>query len=152
MTQFCFVCFVWTEQRKVLGSSLWKQIFCHRIIRIKQTYIFSRIILLGSNTSESEIRFRVLAIKKMNRQQQSTELWPDGVIAEWRNRSGLKWKFFFSASAPKVSELRPTLTVNEGANIKLKCKISGSPTPEVTWLKNGLPLRPNFRFSVKTKK
>ena len=57
-----------------------------------------------------------------------------------------------AATGPKVTELRPTLTVNEGANIKLKCKVSGTPTPEVTWLKNGLPLRPNFRFNVKTKK
>lgn len=56
------------------------------------------------------------------------------------------------ASGPKVSELRPSLTVSKGGNIKLKCKVSGMPTPKVTWMKNGHPVRSDIRLSIKTKK
>ncbi len=53
---------------------------------------------------------------------------------------------------PKVSDLRPSFTVAEGSNVKLKCKLSGIPSPTVTWHKNGIPLKQDFRFSIKSKK
>jgi len=55
-------------------------------------------------------------------------------------------------SSPKVTGLTEYLSVSQGGKIKLKCKVAGSPTPKVTWLKNGRPLRNDIRISIKNKR
>lgn len=42
--------------------------------------------------------------------------------------------------------------MTEGTGLKLKCRFTGAPTPRVIWLKDGLPLRPDFRLRVKDKR
>ena len=63
---------------------------------------------------------------------------------------------FFSAAAPKISSVEPSergrVVVTEGTGLKLKCRFTGAPTPRVIWLKDGLPLRPDFRLRVKDKR
>ena len=64
--------------------------------------------------------------------------------------------FIFSAVGAKVNNIEPSeggrVVVTEGSGLKLKCRFTGSPTPKVIWLKDGLPLRPDFRLRVKDKK
>ena len=64
--------------------------------------------------------------------------------------------FFLTAVAPKVSVVEPSekgrVVVTEGTGLKLKCRFTGAPTPRVVWLKDGLPLRPDFRLRVKDKR
>ena len=64
--------------------------------------------------------------------------------------------FILAAVAPKVSVVEPSekgrVVVTEGTGLKLKCRFTGAPTPRVVWLKDGLPLRPDFRLRVKDKR
>jgi len=55
-------------------------------------------------------------------------------------------------SSPKVTGLSEYLSVSQGGKFKLKCKVAGSPTPKVTWLKDGRPLRNDIRISIKNKR
>ena len=61
-----------------------------------------------------------------------------------------------SAVGPKVTTVEPSVrgrvVVTEGTGLKLKCRFTGAPTPRVIWLKDGLPLRPDFRLRVKDKR
>ena len=59
---------------------------------------------------------------------------------------------FLSVSSPKVTGLSEYLSVSQGGKFKLKCKVAGSPTPKVTWLKDGRPLRNDIRISIKNKR
>ena len=63
---------------------------------------------------------------------------------------------FLTAVAPEVSVVEPSekgrVVVTEGTGLKLKCRFTGAPTPRVVWLKDGLPLRPDFRLRVKDKR
>ena len=66
------------------------------------------------------------------------------------------YPFYLTAVAPKVSVVEPSekgrVVVTEGTGLKLKCRFTGAPTPRVVWLKDGLPLRPDFRLRVKDKR
>jgi len=55
-------------------------------------------------------------------------------------------------SSPKVTGLTEYLSVSQGGKFKLKCKVAGSPTPKVTWLKDGRPIRKDIRISIKNKR
>ena len=51
-----------------------------------------------------------------------------------------------------MSGLSQYLSVAQGGKIKLKCKVAGSPSPDVTWLKDGRPIRNDIRISIKNKR
>lgn len=44
------------------------------------------------------------------------------------------------------------LSVAQGGKVKIKCKVAGSPTPSVTWLKDGRPLRNEIRISIRNRR
>ncbi|KAL4223476.1 hypothetical protein ACF0H5_016947 [Mactra antiquata] len=54
-----------------------------------------------------------------------------------------------SMSPPKVCQHLSDQTTISGKNISLKCIISGEPTPEITWRKNGLVIGQMFDFKQK---
>ena len=43
--------------------------------------------------------------------------------------------------APSIDPVLTDITVNEGVNQDLVCKVSGSPQPMVEWLKDGVRYR-----------
>ena len=44
----------------------------------------------------------------------------------------------------------PDVNVNINEPAKLQCKISASPNPTITWLKDGQPLQPSDNVTVQT--
>ncbi|GFR06110.1 obscurin, partial [Trichonephila clavata] len=51
--------------------------------------------------------------------------------------------------APKITEKLPSsVDLTEGEPLNLKAKISGKPVPEIKWVKDGKPLRPNNRIKM----
>lgn len=41
--------------------------------------------------------------------------------------------FFFFVVPPKIYDISPDITVNEGSNVSLICTASGKPEPTITW-------------------
>lgn len=51
---------------------------------------------------------------------------------------------------PKVEGKPTDVNVNVKQPAKLQCKISGSPTPTITWLKDGQPLQPSDNVTIQS--
>ena len=51
-------------------------------------------------------------------------------------------------TAPEFSVPLENVFVKEGEDVKLECKVTGSPTPKVIWLKDGREVDTNSRKEV----
>ena len=49
----------------------------------------------------------------------------------------------FPPALPQVVELVPPGPLEEGEDLVSTCSVSGTPPPEITWLKDGVPLSNN---------
>ncbi|XP_074662623.1 protein Obscurin-like [Tubulanus polymorphus] len=53
-----------------------------------------------------------------------------------------------SVTPPEFIRKPENITVNEGETIKIQCKISGIPTPEVLWFKSGEPVKADKKHLI----
>ena len=59
---------------------------------------------------------------------------------------------FQTGKIPKIAKMTKSMNVTEGRRVKVTCRSTGFPKPEMYWLKNGLLYEPEGNNTIKERK
>ena len=71
-----------------------------------------------------------------------------GSTTEEKNRKERDSKKEKKEKAPKISSELVDQEAVEGSEVKFTCKVKGTPTPEVEWLRDGKKIKPSDMFVI----
>ncbi|XP_041430653.1 vascular endothelial growth factor receptor kdr-like [Xenopus laevis] len=104
-----------------------KEVHPHMTKNTYQQYTISCLLLLKNVTQELAGTFRCLATNIYTGEQEEKQV-INLVIKE--------------KEAPQVIQELEPIVVNSSSTLFLECRVNGTPTPTITWLKNGYVIKP----------